>query len=110
MREIARLDAFDRVYIATDYFDASVNRIMALAVGARNTKKAILEAMLQPVDTLKKLERDGDTGSRLALCEELKTMPIGDVWDYYCEKNGVLTGTDWIADAKKYEDEVLSKR
>lgn len=110
MREIARLDAFDRVYIATDYFDASVNRIMALAVGARNTRKAILEAMLQPVDTLKKLERGGDTGSRLALCEELKTMPIGDVWDYYCEKNGVLTGVDWIADAKKYEDEVLSKR
>ena len=83
---------------------------MALAVGARNTKKAILEAMLQPVDALKKLERDGDTGSRLALCEELKTMPIGDVWDFYCAKNGVLTGVDWIADAKKYEDEVLSKR
>ncbi len=110
MREIVRLGALDRMFIATDYFDASINRIMALAVGARNTKKALLEALLQPVDKLKKLEIEGDLGSRLALTEELKAMPVDAVWDYYCEKNGVQTGIKWIEDARKYEDEVLLKR
>ena len=110
MREIIRLGALDRIYIATDFFDASINRVIALAVGARNTKKALLEALLQPVDTLKKYEAEGRLGERLALSEEMKTMPFEAVWDYYCEKNGVLTGTKWIEDAKKYEDEVLFKR
>lgn len=110
MREIIRLGALDKVYIATDYFDASINRIMALAIGARNTKKALLEALLQPVDTLKQLEREGDFGRRLALTEELKAMPFGLVWDHYCETHGVLSGTAWIDDAKNYETDVLAKR
>ncbi len=110
MREIVRLNALDRVYISTDYFDASINRIMALTVGARNTKKALLEALLQPVDTLKKLELDRDFGSRLAFTEELKAMPFGLVWDEYCERNNVPTGSDWIKDAKQYEKDVLAKR
>ncbi len=110
MRELVRLNALDKVYIATDYFDASINRVMALAIGARNTKKAVLEALLQPVDTLKAYEKDGELGQRLALSEELKAMPLDLVWNYYCEKHGVLTGMDWIKDADKYEKEVLLKR
>ena len=110
MRELVRLNALDRVYIATDYFDASINRIMALTVGARNTKKALLEALLQPVEMLKKVEFERDFGSRLALSEELKSMPFGLVWDYYCELNNVPNGNDWIKDAKKYEKDVLAKR
>lgn len=110
MREIVRLGALDKIFIATDYFDGSINRVMALTVGARNTKKALLEALLQPVDMLKKLEHSGDFGSRLAFTEELKTMPFAQVWEYYCEKNGVPTGLAWIADAQKYEADVLLKR
>lgn len=110
MREIVRLGALDKVYIATDYFDGSINRVMALAVGARNTKKALLEALLQPVELLKKLEREGDLGSRLAYTEELKALPCGLVWDYYCEKHGIPTGSSWIADAQAYEANVLLKR
>lgn len=110
MREIVRLNALDRIHIATDYFDASINRIIAMAVGARNTKKALLEALLQPVELLKKAELDGDRSVRLALSEELKTMPLNLVWDYVCEKNGVLTGEAWIKDAKGYEKRVLSGR
>lgn len=110
MREIVRLGALDRVYIATDYFDASVNRLLAWGVGARNTKKALLEALLQPVEQLKTFELDGDLGARLAYTEELKTMPFEAVWDYYCEKNSVPTGFSWIEDARAYEREVLFKR
>lgn len=110
MNEIVRLNALDKVYIALDYFDASINRVMALAIGARNARKALLEALLQPVEMLKEIERSGDFGSRLAIQQELKAMPLSLVWDYYCESRGVLTGKDWIDDAKAYETDVLFKR
>lgn len=110
MREIVRLDALDRIHIATDYFDASINRVIAMAVGMRNTKKALLEALLQPVELLKKTEIEGDRSVRLALTEELKTMPLNLVWDYICEKQDVMKGEAWIKDAQQYEKNVLSKR
>ena len=103
MREIVRIGEFERTYIATDYFDASIMRVTAMTVGARNTKKALLEALLQPVGKLRSLERDGDLSARLAITEELKAMPLSAVWDYYCRKNGVLCGMEWIRDVKAYE-------
>ena len=78
-------------------------RVMAMAIGGRNTKKALLEALLQPVGKLRGLERDGDYSARLAITEELKAMPLSAVWDYYCHKNSVLCGMQWIRDAKAYE-------
>ncbi len=97
MEEIAAYDAYDRIHIGTDYFDASINRIAATAIGARSTRKCLLLAMLRPIDELKKLEADGNTTKRLALIEESKTMPMGLVWDYFCESHGVA-GKEWIKD------------
>lgn len=110
MREIVRVGDYDRTYIATDYFDASINRVMAMAIGARNTKKALLDGFLQPVDKLKKLEADGDRSARLAITEELKAMPLSAVWDYYCLRHNIPVGLQWIYDAKAYEKEVLAER
>ena len=97
MEEIATYDAYDKVHIGTDYFDASINRIAATAIGARSARKALLLAMLRPIETLKRLEYEGNTTKRLALIEEMKTMPAGLVWDYFCEREGV-PGREWIRD------------
>ena len=110
MREVVRADALERVYIALDYFDASINRVIAWTVGARNARKALLAALLEPVATLKKLEAEGDRSSRLALQQELLTMPMGAVWDEFCERQDVPVGTKWLEDAKKYEHEIIIKR
>lgn len=110
MREIVRTGATQRVYLATDYFDASINRIAALVIGARNTRKALLAAFLEPTGKLKELEREGDHTSVLALTQECLTMPMGAVWDYYCESKGKPVGSAWLADVKSYESDVLSKR
>ena len=110
MDEIVRMNALDRVYIATDYFDASINRIVAWVVGSRNTRKALLEALLQPVDTMKALERDGDVSARLAYVQEFKAQPFSLVWDYYCQKTGTGVGLGWLDSVKAYEKDVLSQR
>jgi L-rhamnose isomerase len=109
-KEIVRNDALDRVFIATDYFDASINRIAAWAIGARNLQKALLSAMLEPNADLKKLQDENKFTRLLALQEELKTLPFGDVWDKYCEACGVPVGTAWIDEMEKYEADVTSKR
>lgn len=99
-----------RTHIGLDYFDASINRVAAWVIGMRNMLRALCIALLQPVDSLKKLEADGDFTSRLALMEEVKTLPFAAVWDYYCEQKGVPVGMNWLAEVKKYEVDVLSKR
>ncbi|MFI4910654.1 MAG: L-rhamnose isomerase [Sedimentisphaeraceae bacterium JB056] len=109
-QEIVRGDYLDRVYIALDFFDASINRIGAWATGTRCMMKALLIAMLEPAEMLRKAENDGDLTMRLAGVEELKTMPFGAVWDYFCMKNNVPVGFDWINEVKTYEKEVLAKR
>jgi L-rhamnose isomerase len=95
MQEIVRYDALDRVHIGTDYFDASINRIAATVIGARNTRKALLYALLQPNKELIQVEASGDSTRRLALYEEAKTMPFGLVWEMFCEREGV-PGSYWI--------------
>ncbi len=109
-KEIVRNDALDRVFIALDYFDASVNRIAAWTVGARNMQKALLNALLQPSEVLAKYQDEANYTKMLAVSEEMKTMPFGDVFDEYCRRVGAPVGMEWIDVVDKYEREVLSKR
>jgi len=109
-QELVRGDYLGRTHIGLDYFDASINRIAAWTIGARNMLRALTIAMLDPIDQLKKLELAGDYTSRLALMEETKTMPFAAVWDYYCMTHGVPVGEQWLVEVKQYEKDVLSKR
>ncbi len=108
--EIVRNDFMSRVNVGLDFFDASINRIGAYVIGTRAAQKAFLIAMLEPTKSLVELEEAGKNFERLATLEELKTMPFNAVWDYYCVKEGVPAGMDYIADIQAYEKEVLSKR
>ena len=110
MNDLVRMDALGRVRLALDYFDASINRVAAWVIGARNTKKALLMALLQPVGKLKAIEAAGDTTARLAMTEELRTMPFGAVWDYYCLQSGMPVGLDWLDQVREYERGVLAAR
>lgn len=109
-QEIVRNKALDRIHIGLDYFDASINRIAAWAMGARNTLKALMVALLEPANLLWVHEKGGDFTQRLALLEELKTLPWQSVWDYYCMINDVPVGMDMIAKIKNYENSTLSNR
>jgi len=100
----------DRVHIGLDYFDASINRIAAWTIGTRNMIRALLLALVAPIDQLRQAEAAGDYTSRLALMEEAKSLPFGAVWDYYCLKKDVPVGEAWLAEVKQYEKDVLSKR
>lgn len=109
-KEIVRNDALDRVLLALDFFDASINRIAAWTTGMRNMQKALLFALLCPNKKLARLQNDGEMTELMVMQEELKVYPFGDVWDYFCESNGVPMKEDWFDDVKAYEKEVLSKR
>jgi L-rhamnose isomerase len=109
-QELVRGDYLGRVHIGLDFFDASINRVAAWVIGARCMLKALLLAFLEPAETLRQLEAEGDTTARLALLEELKTLPFGAVWDHYCRSQDVPAGRDWLAKVKSYERDVLSKR
>ena len=108
--EIVRGDVLGRVHVATDFFDASMNRVGAWVIGSRSTIKGFLSALLEPHEELKSYEEQGDYFSRLALLEELKTMPFGAVWDYYCQRAGVPVGMNFIEEIQHYERKVLRKR
>ena len=109
-QEIVRGGYLDRVHIGLDFFDASINRIAAWAIGTRCMIKALLMALLEPVDKLREAELAGDYTTRLAMLEESKTLPFGAVWDYYCIKMDTPAGETWLDDIRKYEKDVLSKR
>jgi L-rhamnose isomerase len=109
-QEIVRSDALERIHIGLDYFDASINRVAAWTIGARNTLRALLIALLEPLDLLKQFEVEGDYSSRLALLEELKSMPFSAVWDFYCLQKNVPVGMDFMKVIKEYEKKELSKR
>lgn len=109
-QEVKRADAFERVFFALDFFDASINRITAWVVGARSVLKAIMLAMLEPTELLKEEENRGNFGNRLALMEEFKAMPFSAVWSKYCSMNEVPQGAEWLDDIRKYEEEVLFRR
>lgn len=100
----------DRVRIGLDYFDASINRVAAWVIGTRNLAKALLLALVAPVDRLRAAEREGDYTTRLALMEDAKTLPFSAVWDYYCLQQDVPVGEAWLTEVKRYEKDVLSRR
>ena len=108
--EIIRHKLFDRVHIGLDFFDASINRIAAWVIGTRNMKKALLRALLEPTDLLKKLENEGDYTARLALLEEQKCLPWQAVWDMYCLRHDVPVGSQWLDNVRHYEKTELAKR
>lgn len=108
--EIVRADVLDKVHVGLDYFDASINRLGAYAIGVRATQKAFLRAFLEPIEKLREYEAKGQNFERLALLEEGKSLPWGAVYDYYCMTNGAPVGEAYIADIEKYEKEVTSKR
>ena len=109
-KEIVRCNALDKVLIGLDYFDASVNRIAAWVVGARNMRKALLYAMLIPHAEMKEYQDSGNFTKMLAMSEEYKFYPYADVWDEFCAREGVIQGESWLDEVTKYEKEVLSKR
>lgn len=109
-QEIKRCDAYDRVHIALDFFDASINRITAWTTGTRATLKSVLLSLLEPTELLKAEEKSGNLGNRLALMEELKSLPFGAVWNMYCQQQNVPVGPQWLESVKEYEEKVLSNR
>ncbi len=108
-KEVVRC-GIDRVFLALDYFDASINRISAWATGFRNFQKALLFALLQPVEELKALQDSGNFTRLMVVQEELKTMPFGEIWDEYCRVCGKPLDGEWFSQAEKYEKEVLQRR
>lgn len=108
--EIVRNDFMSRVNVGLDFFDASINRIGAYVTGTRAAQKAFLIAMLEPTNDLVAIEEAGKNFERLAMLEELKTMPFSAVWDYYCLQEGVPTGMAYIGEIQQYEKDVLLKR
>ena len=109
-KEIVRNDALDRVFIALDYFDASINRVSAWVTGFRNLQKALLFAMLQPNAEMKKLQDEGNWTKLMVIQEEMKTMPFGEVWEEYCRECGKPADGEWFPVIEKYEAEVQAKR
>ena len=109
-KEIVRAGALDRVHVGLDYFDASINRIGAYVIGIRATQKAFLQALLEPLASLRAYEENGRYFERLALLEEAKSLPWNAVWDYFCLKNNIAVGEDYIAEIQQYERDVTSKR
>lgn len=110
MTEIVRCGALDRVFIGLDFFDASINRVAAWTMGARNAQKALLWALLQPHKQLRALQDSGDFTEKMALMETCKTLPFGDVWERYCEQCGVPADQEWLDVVRAYEKAVLSTR
>ena len=108
--ELVKCDALKRSYIGLDYFDASINRIAALIIGARNMEKALLRALLTPWNLLKEAQDSYDHTRVLALQEEIKTLPWGEVWDEYLKSQGMVSDSQMFTEIKKYEKDVLLKR
>jgi L-rhamnose isomerase len=109
-QEIVRGGFLSRVHIGLDYFDASINRVAAWTIGARNTLRALLIALLEPLDQLRAIESSGDYTQRLALLEEIKGLPFGAVWDYYCVRQNVPVGMQFMTEVRTYEQKVLAER
>ncbi|HWD91518.1 MAG TPA: L-rhamnose isomerase [Verrucomicrobiae bacterium] len=109
-REVVANGFLGRVHIGLDYFDASINRVAAWTIGARNMMRALLIALLEPVEKIRAAENENDFTARLALQEEIKALPFGAVWDFYCESKNVPAGENWLLEIKRYEKEVLLKR
>ena len=109
-KEIVRNDALDRVYMALDYFDASINRVLALATGFRSWQKALLTALCTPNEMLKELQDTNQLGKLMVMHEAVKMLPIGEIWEEYCRREGVCDDLHFYDEIERYEREVLTKR
>lgn len=109
-KEIVRNDLLGKTNIGLDFFDATINRVVAWVIGTRNTQKALLKAMLEPIEDLKEMELDLNYTKRMAMTEELKDFPYADVWNYFCEQNDAPVGMNWYDEVMNYERDVLSAR
>ena len=109
-KEIVKNDALDRVVMALDYFDASINRVSAWVTGMRNWQKALLSAMLTPWKAMKEMQDNEQFTRLMVLSEELKTYPLGEVWAEFCRQSGQASGMEWLSEIEEYEKEVLAKR
>lgn len=109
-KEIIRCEGLDRVYMALDYFDASINRVAAWAVGFRSWQKALLNALCTPNQELKRLQEENRLTELMIMQEEIKTYPFGDIWAEYCRQCGVSEDKSWFESVQKYEKDVLLKR
>jgi L-rhamnose isomerase len=110
MEALVRGDYLGRTHIGLDYFDASIHRVAAWIIGTRATQKALLLALLEPLDRLRRYEIEGDTTSRLALVEEAKSLPFGEVWNEFCRRQDAPLGIEWMNTVKAYEAKVTSRR
>ena len=110
MKEIVRNGALDRVLIGLDFFDASINRVAAWVVGTRSARKALLWALLQPHEALRKLQDTSRFTEKMVLMEEAKTLPFGDIWEEFCRREGVPADESWFEQVARYERDVLAKR
>jgi L-rhamnose isomerase len=109
-QELVRGDFLERVHIGLDFFDASINRVAAWVIGSRNVLRALLMALLEPMERMRELEVAGDYTRRLALLEELKGMPFGAAWDYFCLRQGVPVGMRFMREIRDYERRELVRR
>ena len=109
-KELVRGDFLGRTHIGLDYFDASINRVAAWAIGTRNTLKALLIALLEPTTLLRDAEATGDHTTRLALMEDIKSLLWSAVWAEHCQRQNVPGDRDWLREVKTYEAGVLSRR
>lgn len=109
-KEITRCDDISRIKIATDYFDASINRVAAWVIGVRNLQKALLFGLLQPNKLLADLQLKGNLTELMMLQEEIKTYPLGDIWQEFCKQNNVPETEEWFNEIKEYEKNIQSKR
>ena len=110
MKEVVRNDALDRVILATDYFDASINRIAAWVIGMRSVQKSLLNALLLPNARMKEMQNNLEFTELMMLQEELKLYPMGDVWNEFCARAGITGDESWFQSVKDYERDVLNKR
>ncbi|MEO1498481.1 MAG: L-rhamnose isomerase [Planctomycetota bacterium] len=109
-REIVRGGYGPRVHLGLDFFDATIHRVAAWVIGVRATQKALLEALLEPREELRRAEADGDLTARLALMEEHKTLPLGVLWDHYCATRETPLDGEWLDEVRRYENEVTAAR
>ncbi len=109
-KEIVRCDALDKVLVGLDFFDASINRVAAWAIGTRAFQKAMLFALLQPNDCIKSLQDEGNFTKKMMVMEDVKMMPINEVWEEYCRREGVKGDFEWYSEVEAYENDVLLKR
>ena len=109
-KELVNCKVLDRTFIGLDFFDASINRIAAWVLGMRNMQKALLLALLTPLESLKAAQDTKDYTSVLVGLENIKTLPFGDIWAHFCELNNVPCDQEWFAIVRQYERDVLSQR